>query len=332
VLINAFIFLIFGVIITSGMQYFFPNSFINFWQTVRSQSILLSEDEIGGIKWRLSGPFFNPNTLGYFLLIAIPFLWWVSTGKRSSFIRFISLILMLCSLLVLVFSGSRECYIGFAFVVLTHLFFIRKSNHRIKNRRKFSWLGTAVVILTVILTLYFVRDKIYDRAIKYTLGGTTNIQQIYYQNSSAVRIMLWQAAISALSQYWLIGVGFQQDSEAIAEFFQSSWISETGGSHNSYLQAFVEGGILFFAVFIYLLIKIWSIKKYMLSEYFSGLNHALLAGFAGLLVAAMFGTPFMGVNIMVCFFYLLAILVSSQKKIVKIKQPLLINSQAEELK
>jgi len=296
----VFVFVTIGVLIISVIQFFFPDKYVTFWQTINPENVSLDEDFLLSVRSRLSGPFFNPNSLGYFLLISFPILWWIYTEKKKYRVRFFYVILIIISLLVLVFTGSREAYIAFIFCFLTYIYLQKV---KILNFRFF------IIFMLIVIILYFQRFYLYQRIVMSTFDdGYLSIASL--SDSPRIRIELWKASIFSLSKYGLIGIGFSQNAKALSEFMLQNSLDWVAGSHNMYLRAFVEGGVLGFIFFTYMLLKIWSIRKYACPQGWEKFNYAFLAGFIGIVVAGIFGEPFQDKSLVIPFFYLLGVTMS----------------------
>jgi len=299
--LTAFTFVIIRVIIISFIQKISPKTYLLFWQTVSSQSRPLGESFLASVGWRLAGPFFNANTLGRFLLMSIFLIWFFYIKETKHFIANFYIIIIAFCLILLIFTGSRESYIGFLVSILAYIFFYKKKD----VSKKFF-----IPITFIVIIIYFMGDYLYHKVIEYTFGYQTSLAGIQLGSSGLARIELWKAGIYSLSKYWLTGIGLSQSANALYEFLPAGSFVLGGGTHNTYLRVFVEGGMIIFIVFLFTLSRIWALRKYKLSQSWKGFNYAIIASFAGLCVTGLLADTFQNTKLMIPFFYLLGILVS----------------------
>lgn len=301
-LLKTFIFVVIGVIIISFIQKLSPKTYLLFWQIASSRSRPLGESFIASVGWRLAGPFFNANSLGRFLLISIFLIWFLYIKEIKGFIANFYIILIAFCFIILIFTGLRESYIGFLVSILTYLFFYKK-----KDIFKLKFLIPIAFIITI---FYFNIPYLYHRIVEYTFGYQAGSGEMQFGFSGLSRIELWKAAIYSLSRYWLASVGLSQNANALIDFLPTSSFALGGGTHNTYLRVFIEGGIFTFSVFLFLLSRIWLLRKCKLYQSWEGFNYVIIASFAGLCVTGLLADTFQNTQLMIPFFYLLGILVS----------------------
>jgi len=288
-LLNVFIFVIIGVLIISLVQKGAP---LRFLSIIRSQSRTLQQGYINSLQWRLSGPFFNPNTLAEVILLAVPLTWALFEFKSNVYNRLFYLSLIMFSIIIFILTGSREAYLGFLGMLLSLVYFKRSSS--LKTKKIYIFL--IIILLGLVL---FYRFYLMHRIVEYTF------RQPGFGYSAIVRVKLWEVCINLMDKYWLIGAGFGNSSIAISEALP--WHSSIGGTHNTFFRAFLDGGIFVFGIFLFLLFRIWSLHKVKLSEPWNCYKNALISGFVGLVITGFFGDTFQNSELMIFFMFLLGV-------------------------
>lgn len=196
-------------------------------------AILLGEFSADG---RLLGYFSNPNYLALYLT---PALWLAITkfyyGERFRSIEGIVYVLIIG--LAVLLTRSYTSWIALAATGVIFIF------TRLRGFRRWYFFGIVALAVGLILSHEFQSDKF------------AQILDVSERSSTAVRLQIWQVALSLWeSRPWLgIGLGMFQ-----LEYWQHAW--EILGqapyewnilhTHNLYLQWLVETGVLGLAVFL----------------------------------------------------------------------------------
>ena len=301
--LRIFIVGIIGVLVIAIIQKMFPEFYLAIWQTIALQSRSLGKEFIKSVSWRLAGPFFNANTLASFLLISSPILWAKLSLHKKIRQRLFYLTLSVLSIFILILTQSRTSYLGLFLVILFSLYF-SKFPFKIKKTQ-------LIIIIIIIVSACIFFPLLYHRVIEYTFPGELKPNPLTY-SSISLRVQLWKVGINAFKNHWLIGAGFDQGQTAIFEQLSKDPSAVLPVQyilpHNTYIRMILEGGILIFLVFIYLLIKICCLCRVKLSRTWKEYRNALLAGFCGLVATGFFADTFQDVKIMISFMYLLAII------------------------
>ena len=119
----------------------------------------------------------------------------------------------------------------------------------------------------------------------------------------AERLEAWKTGVYAIGKYWLIGVGFGESSTALREFNNFVY-----GTHNTFFRTWIEGDFILFGTFVFLLWRIWTLRKAKFIEPWKYYKYALISGFLGLLITGFSGDTFQNTEIMITFMFLLAVL------------------------
>jgi hypothetical protein len=207
-----------------------------------------------------TGIYDNPNALARILLVGMAISFYLFSDVRGSLGRLIGLCLLALFTFSLFQTQSRGGFIGFLVGVLT-LF-----------TASFGWrksLPLAIVVLPVIFMLFG--------------GRQTEIAGALSQGTGQSRIQLWSQGFAAWKESPLFGIGMHQ-FEKYAE----------NGSHNSFVQWYVElgflGGTLFVSVFYLTLSSIFrlGLPKYRILDPELAHLHPHLAAMLSAYTAGMF--------------------------------------------
>jgi O-antigen ligase len=252
-------------------------------------------------EWRLAGPFLNANSLGYFcLMFAGPILGLIGTKRKIG----LSMLILVLILIILVKTLSRESYIGFALVILSWGWYKIHFQGLTTNHMK---VGLIVAIILA-GTIFVFWDTLYSRTVEYTFG-TRRIEfsMMYPSEGLNVRWLIWGQSLQALKNYWLLGMGLTQAWMAIREVAGYS-LGIWSLPHNTFLTAWLDGGIVGIATLLYLLYNIWRLHLARLSNYWGHVRDGFLAACAGLVGAGMFGEPFQNVFLLLPFMYFMGLI------------------------
>ena len=161
----------------SIIQRIFPDTYLLFWEAVGVKSRPFEESFISSIGWRLSGPFFNPNTLAQFLLLAIPTSWVTFCFRHKQPLRLFYLSVIILSIVIFILTQSRSGYLGFLFMLM---FFIYHLSFKGKLKSAF------LVIILIGIGLFY-KPLLYHRTIEYTFRGDMGLGISAYE-----RLVAWK--------------------------------------------------------------------------------------------------------------------------------------------
>lgn len=279
--IVMFIFLFGGVIVSlyGIYQYLFPANYGGVWVDTQ-----MFED----IKFRAYSTFANPNVLGEYLLLTIPFAGAYVVIGKTWFKKLVALgvtgVMMLCLLL----TYSRGCYVGILLALGIFLVLLDK---------RFIWLG----IVGLLLLPIFMPESIISR---FTSIG--NMQD----SSTSYRVNIWLGTISMLRDYWICGTGPGIDAyNQVYPLYAYSGISAPH-SHNLFLQIMCDAGIVGIGAFIAILYKFYRttfsslvVEKIKQNRIFIIAGIAAISAFA---VQSMFDYTFYNYKVLLIFWMTLA--------------------------
>ena len=205
-------------------QYLHPGQFASAW---------LDTDMFSSITMRVYSTLANPNVLGTYFLLVIPFaaamlLTAPGAGKKLAY-AVILILLVLC----LALTYSRGCYLGILFAALVFLILL--------DRR---FLIPMVILL--LLCPFILPDTILTR---FTSIGDLS------DSSTSYRVYIWMGALDMLKDYWFCGIG---PGEAAFDLIYPSYAYSgitAPHAHSLYLQIMCETGVVGIAVFLGMIIS-----------------------------------------------------------------------------
>ncbi len=230
---------------------------------------------------RVSAPFEGengePNTLGGYLVLmmamALAFL-----GEAKKAAERSRWVLATCLMMVpLAFTYSRTSWLAFCAMLLATIAL---------SRRK----AIFFLLITVFLVLMIVSppEGIIERA-TYTLSSQRGSVEFFgytIEPSAAARLQAWGIAATALSQYPLTGAG----------------VTGAGLIDAQYPRVIAESGLIGFALFIWLVIRIagtgFQLRRVGTTHIERVLANGFIAGFIGILVHGIGADTFIIVRIM----------------------------------
>ncbi len=303
----VFVATIAGVVAISALENFFPQAYLAMFRTITTNSSQDVSDWMGTFGWRISGPFGNPNSLAEFTIISTMFLAGeVAHAKLVN--KIVMIVLIAAGIGALILTLSREAYLG---AILAFAWYVRKTGLA-KQRR---W-AAIMVLLGVILTSWLLWDSIYNRIYLYSFGGSqVDTGYLAETGSASARIEQWKAGAQALIPYGIFGVGLERSPDLIEKYLPAG-SSDYGGTHQTFLRATLEGGLIMLCTMCYMLLNIWRKGKSL-----GGYRGIALEGMLlGLILTGLFGDTFQNSTVLSALFFILPSLPMSAEA--GVKQPL----------
>ena len=204
---------------------------------------LLFANEPGSILYgdgfhRSIGSFTQPNALGGFLLLGLPFLILLIQHPLKMRYPVIPAVMLVFVLLALFSTLSRSAILGFGAAILFFLFLGAKW----KRKLRFGVLG--MVILFMFVSFFPVLTNIIQERFSNLLFGEFD--------SHIVRLVLYQTAVKMFESSPLFGIG-------LGNFIVSQDILEVKGAHNVFLNILAELGL--FGLLSFLAIQFFVLKN-----------------------------------------------------------------------
>ena len=230
-----------------------------------------------------TGLWAHPNSLGGFAAANLPFLYFLFKGERSRGKRLILIVIGLCSVGTVVYTGSRTAYVGVLGVAAVIWWF---EEHKMKR---------LVMFLVGLLILINVAPRQYgDRFATLKEIPDVVMETREVSDSMETRWQIIKDAWSIFVDHPISGVGVGAFMTARGAKFDR-WQD----THNLYLQVLAELGIIgavAFAMVLYHIFRNLTLSRHFLrmaysdeSRWLSALTSALMVFLVARLIVGMFG-------------------------------------------
>jgi len=256
---------------------------------------------------RISSLFINANTFGDFILVIWPFIFIRQALQMGAINKLFFLVFTTLLFLLLLYTQSREAWIGFIFIFVYMLYVGLR--YKISSSFKSNIFLIGIIFAIAIVINY---STIYHRMIEYTFGGERfGFKYLYEVPDSQERFILWEATLKALPKSLFLGAG--PIREDVKEFVPYYFI--TGGDpHNTFLRAFLETGFLGFIVFLFFIKELLSFGKLQLLHPYNNYKFSIVASTIGLIFSGFVGDSFQTFEVIVPLFIFSALLENVRKK------------------
>ncbi|MBE6631597.1 MAG: hypothetical protein E7623_02725 [Ruminococcaceae bacterium] len=206
----------------------------NFFGT--ALSIWHDEEMFEGISGRVVSTFENPNVLGEYLVMCVPFLFTAFICTKSKNARLGAFVCSLVCGACLIYTWSRGAWLGFAFALIIYLLIWSK------KAMLFMCFGVfALPLIPLVLP-----DSIAQR-----IGSIGNLTD----TSTAYRVNIWKGTVNMISELWVGGIGIGTSAfSRIYTQYSLSGIERAPHAHNLYLQIIAETGIVGILIFLGLIV------------------------------------------------------------------------------
>ncbi len=201
----------------------------------------------GHVTWRIYGPFFNPNLLAGYLLLALPLavaiVWWARWDTQSEGHPQIGLAAGFAALLMaaaLLLTGSKGGIIAAAAVVMVLAFTLPRPGTSLARRTRWLAIGCILAGLLVPLVVPTIRVRIFS-------AFTTQ------RRSAAFRYYTWIGTGAMIKERPLLGFGPGSYPYAHPQFAIAGF---TRTAHQTFLQIAAETGLPSLAVLLLALVVI----------------------------------------------------------------------------
>ncbi len=198
---------------------------IGIWQNFNVSSTTSSwvdSNMFEDIKTRVYATFDNPNVLGQYFIITLPFVFALFSSVKKPLVKLGWLAVFAVGFLCLIYTWSRGAWVG---VMLALVIFLL-----IRDRRWF-----VLCILGLLLMPFVLPESILNRIL--SLGNTGD-------SSTAYRVSVWIASYRMALEFWMLGVGY--GSDAFAAVYSNYALNGAGfalHSHNFYIQLVTDAGV-----------------------------------------------------------------------------------------
>ena len=243
----------------------------------------------------------SPHYFGLYLNLAYGLL--LSGLFRREYIlsrRWLSFLLLLLMVAMVMLLAVRMQYLVFVAVTLLVIFL---DSGRLSRAQRLSWLGGAVAVLLIALSLLpGPRQRIID-----SFNELVSFKEMVDNKQTNPRKFLWRDGIRVIVDHWLIGTGTGAEDAALYHEFKDEkalfWdgrdtftLADTGYNyHNAYLQHWAAHGLVGFAILVLMfLVPLWRGKLEVRQAVFlmicalSFLTESMLQRQAGVLFFSFF--------------------------------------------
>lgn len=187
---------------------------------------------------RFAAEGFNPNSLGFLLVLGLPMAWHLSLSHQSTLLRWINRLYIPVGVLATLLTGSRSSLILMGVALLLVPLTLSRLSHGMKMT------VAASIFATVIAAALFVPAATLAR-----LGTTKDELESGDLNE---RRVVWEAGLQLVPRHPFLGVGAGAFSPAVFPFLGKRKVA-----HNTYLSVLVEQGMVGFTLFGLMLISLY---------------------------------------------------------------------------
>ncbi len=267
----------------------------------------LDSDMFSEIGNRVVSTFENPNVLGQYLIIMLPFCIMTFAGKAKSVSeRWFGLVSSALLGVCLIFTWSRGAWLGALFGIAVMMLIF--SRHTMK-------VFVAGLFCVPILP-FVIPDSI--------LGRFTSIGNLG-DSSTQYRVNIWKGTLKMVEDFVIGGIGMGEAAfRKIYPYYSLEAIEAAPHSHNLYLQVWVEAGIFAMIFLVILLVMYIKLCSGFVTDKETGLGTEgagncgtiCLAGFAGIISVLLQGfTDYIWYNyrFFLMFWLVIAICVAAKR-------------------
>lgn len=188
---------------------------------------------------RIMGSFPHPNILAFYLVFVITLVFYVlrrdlfslkSVGKTFLWIYVLDLFILLAA------TKTRN-----AWLACWGLFFL----YGLLKEKRYLFYCLIAPLLTLLISP--VRERLFD------VLGSVDLEDVENLNSFTWRLRLWKASLSSLKETVLFGNGLASFEHAVEQL--PGWDGRFG-AHNTYLEVLFETGVLGFAAYVGIYLKL----------------------------------------------------------------------------
>lgn len=232
---------------------------------------------------RITSTLGQPNFLASYLLLVIPLSFYLLIKSPKFLGRFFYLLILIIQIFCLFITASRGALLSLVFVSLAVFLFLW-FKIRINLLKK-------IVIICGFLSLVFLGLF----SLEYiSPGRISNVFNLQY-GSSAVRVIFYKVAVSAISERPVFAYGLENSSEVFIKYYKPDWGvygdvgSTTDRAHNLLLDILLNGG--FFALIIFSLLYyqlFYLAKRNIKKEGAYSISLFLASGAAAYLISLLF--------------------------------------------
>jgi O-antigen ligase len=218
------------------LQAYVLGAYVSTVFTIVNYELGIASTESVGDRFVAEG--FNPNVLGFLLVLALPIAWHLGITQQSAILRWINRLYLPAGMVGVLLTGSRSALIGAAVALIL----VPLTLGRLSPGMKAGVLS--VVVAMVVTTAVYVPETTWARLSttkEEITSGTLN-----------ERTTIWKAGLQLFPRYPIGGVGTGAFATAVKPFLGSKM-----GAHNTYLSVLIEQGVIGFALFSLMFLAIF---------------------------------------------------------------------------
>jgi O-antigen ligase len=196
-----------------------------------------------GMADRIQGPFDSPQVLGSVMVGGVVFFFYQLFNAKNNTLRGFSLIILIIHTFVTYWTYRRSVWMGYVATVI----FLGVIEKRFRK----------VLIGTFVAVLFFL-------ALNWSLIETSSVFQERVANARTVndRYVVWLTSWEIIKHFPVFGTGFGWFGFYFKKYFTffgntvtTSYAHGIASPHNSYIRMWVEGGPLFLALYLMILVS-----------------------------------------------------------------------------
>jgi O-antigen ligase len=188
---------------------------------------------VGGTRFAASENF-NPNDMGFLLVLALPLAWHLSITHRNVLLRWLNRLYIPAGVFTISLTGSRSGLILACLALCIVPWSLPQLNLRLKV------VTAAILTAGVVLALTYAPERTLERL------ATTGTELTSGDLND--RTEIWRAGMEVLPQYMFIGSGAGSYSTAVEPA-----LGAEHSAHNAYVSVVVEQGLVGLVLFLALL-------------------------------------------------------------------------------
>jgi O-antigen ligase len=188
---------------------------------------------VGGTRFAASGNF-NPNDMGFLLVLALPLAWHLSLTHRNVLLRWVNRLYIPAGLFTISLTGSRSGLILACLTLSIVPWSLPQLNLRLKA------VTVAILAAGVVLALTYAPER--------TIARLLTTSSELTQGNLNDRTEIWRAGMEVLPEYLMLGAGAGTYSMAAR-----STLGVDHSAHNTYVSIVVEQGLIGLVLFLVLL-------------------------------------------------------------------------------
>lgn len=188
---------------------------------------------VGGTRFAASENF-NPNDMGFLLVLALPLAWHLSITHRNVLLRWVNRLYIPAGVFTISLTGSRSGLILACLALCIVPWSLPQLNLRLKV------VTAAIMTAGVVLALTYAPERTIERL------STTSSELTSGDLND--RTEIWRAGMEVLPEYMMVGAGAGTYSTAVR-----STLGADHSAHNTYVSVVVEQGLVGLVLFVVLL-------------------------------------------------------------------------------